>query len=177
MRAHFTTDIETVPKIKNSYSTILRAIGQELEARGLKTFELRPDGDVYIVACGYQEPPSATPVTLHYSWEDIEDLDRAGRAKRRKLSPPKEFVTLVQIFRAVGGYLDKNQCRLIAISNNHLASKELILQVEYQTADGERIVDDRTGSAIYDLCVSMYKQRGKFMAVADRFAYWCRKAG
>src|SRR5207253_166487 len=110
MRAHFTTEIETVPKIKNSYSTILRAIGQELEARGLKTFELRPDGDVYIVACGYQEPPSATPVTLHYSWEDIEDLDRAG-------------------------------------------------------------------SAIYALCVGMYKQRGKFLVVADRCAYWSRKAG
>src|SRR5207302_1400172 len=58
MRAHFTTDIETVPKIKNSYSTILRAIVQELEARGLKTFEVRPDGDVYIGACGYQDQPS-----------------------------------------------------------------------------------------------------------------------
>src|SRR5438093_10430871 len=148
MRVHITTEIETVPKIQNSYSTILRAIGQELEARGLKTVELRPDGDVYIVACGYQEPPSATPVTLHYSWEDIEDLDRAGRAKRRKLSPPKEFVTLVQIFRAVGGYLDKNQCRLIAISNNHVARNELIMRLEFLTPDGDRLVDYLIGSAI-----------------------------
>src|SRR5438445_2784027 len=151
MRSHFTPEIETVPKIKNSYSTILRAIGQELEARRLKTFELRPDGDVYIVTYRYQEPPSTTPVTLHYSWEDIEDLDRAKRAKRRKLSPPKEFVTLMQIFKAGGGYLDKNDFRLIAISNNHLASKELILLAEYQTDVGERIVDDRSGSAIHDL--------------------------
>src|SRR5438046_2641911 len=144
MRAHFTTEIETVPKIKNSYSTILRAIGQELEARGLKTFELRPDGDVYIVACGYQEPPSATPVTLHYSWEDIEDLDRAGRAKRRKLSPPKEFVTLVQIFRAIGGYLDKNQCRIIAISNNKLLSIDTQQSEVHVTETSEKRF--RTGS-------------------------------
>jgi hypothetical protein len=162
--------------VKNSYSKTLRCIGQDLEARGLKTFELKPDGHVDIVTCGYQEPPSETPVTLHYTREDIEEIDRAGRGKRGKVSPPKDFVSMVQIFRAIGGYLDKNQCRLIAISNNDLPSQELVLRVEYQTAEGEWIVDDRTGSAIYDLCVTMYKQRGKPKA-ADGHAYRRRKVG
>jgi hypothetical protein len=162
--------------VKNSYSETLRCIGQDLEARGLKTFELKPQGSRYVVACGYQDPPSDTPVALHYTQVDIEEIDRMGRAKRGKASSPKDFVTIVQIFRAIGGYLDKNQCRLIAISNNDLPSKELLLRVEYVTADGERVVDDRTGSAVYDLCVSMYKQRGKLKAV-DGYAYWRRKVG
>jgi hypothetical protein len=161
--------------VKPSYSKILRAIGQDLEARGLKTFDIKSEGRLYVVACGYQEPPSDTPVSLHYTSEDIDELDRAGRAKRGKVSPPNDFVTLVQIFRAVGGYLDKNKCRLISISNSNLASKELVLRFEYDTADGERIIDERTGSAVYDMCVSMYKQRGK--DAPDRYASWRRKVG
>ena len=160
--------------MKNSYSKALRCIGQDLEARGLKTFDLKPEGDVYVVACGYQEPPSETPVTLHFTLRDIEEIDRLGRSKRGKVSPAKDFVTLMQIFRAIGGYLDKSKCRLFAISNN-VPSKELLLRVEYETAEGERILDERAGSAIYDLCVSMYKQRGKDQG--GRHAYRRRQAG
>jgi hypothetical protein len=162
--------------VKSSYSKALRSIGQDLEVRGIKTFDLKPEGDLYVVACGYQDPPSETPLSLHYTLRDIEEIDRAGQVRRGKATPPKDFVNLVQIFRAVGGYLDKNKCRLIALSNNNAPSKELLLRVEYDTADGQRLVDDRTGSAIYDLCVSMYKQRGKFAHRADRFAYWRREA-
>jgi hypothetical protein len=28
---------------------------------------------------------------------------------------------------------------------------------EYETVDGERVIDDLKGSAIYELCVSLYK--------------------
>jgi hypothetical protein len=162
---------------KSSYSKSLRAIGQDLEARGIKTFELQAEARLYVVECGYQEPPSPTPVTLHYTPQDIEELDRSGRTKRGRISAPKDFVTLVQVFRAVGGYLDKNKCRLIGLSNNGLPSRELLLRVEYENADGERIVDDRNGTAIYGLCVSMYKQRGKDLDAADRFVYWRRRTG
>ena len=160
--------------VKHSYSKILRSIGQDLEARGLKTFSLNADGEVYVVACGYQEPPSATPVTLHYGPKDVEELDRTGREKRGNGSTAKDFVTLKQIFRAIGGYLDKNQCHLLALSNNGLPSGDFMMRVEYVNPEGERLVDDRTGSAIYDLCVSMYKQRGKHHR---RYAYRRSQAG
>jgi hypothetical protein len=162
---------------KRSYSKSLRAIGQDLESRGLKTFVLKAEAHLYVVECGYQEPPSPTPVTLHYTLQDIEELDRSGRARRGGNPGSREFVNLVQIFRAVGGYLDKNKCRLTTLSNNGLPSGELLLRVDYENADGERIVDDRSGTAIYDLCVSMYKQRGKDLDTADRYAYWRRKTG
>ena len=166
-----------MPPAKKSYSKSLRCIGHDLEARGLRTFDLKVEEDFYVVACGYQEPPALTPVTLEYSLQDIEELDHAGRARRESFPRPKDFVSLVQIFRAIGGFLDKNKCRLIGISNNDLPSRDLVLRVEYETADRERIVDDRTGSAIYDLCVSMYKQRGKLPSMADRYAYWRHNVG
>ena len=101
------------------------------------------------------------PVSLQYSPADILELDSAGQERRGTSSPTKEFVSLVQILRAIGGYLDKNQARLIRISNNEAPGRSPSFSVEYETKEGERIVDDRDGSAIYDMCVSMYKQRRK----------------
>ncbi|HEU4345694.1 MAG TPA: hypothetical protein VFU31_29445, partial [Candidatus Binatia bacterium] len=65
-----------------SYVVALRCIGQDLESRTLKTFDLTVDGDKCVVQCGYQTPPAPTPVTLHYTTDDIEELDRTGQGKR-----------------------------------------------------------------------------------------------
>lgn len=150
------------------YSSDLRCIGQDLELRGIKTLEIRPTGAVYVVQCGYQPPPAPMPVSLHYTTADIEELERAGQEHRGESLPPKEFVNLVQILRAIGGYLDKNEAILLAISNNQSHGSDPLYRVEYQTRDGEHVIDDREGAAIYDMCVSMYKRRA---ATAGRVLY------
>jgi hypothetical protein len=50
-----------------SHSEILRAIGQDLELRGMKTFDIRSEGQNVLVQCGYQKPPAPMPVTLQYT--------------------------------------------------------------------------------------------------------------
>jgi hypothetical protein len=47
-----------------AWSKALRAIGQDLEMRGIKTFVIRCEADLYVVEAGYQSPPAPTPVTL-----------------------------------------------------------------------------------------------------------------
>ncbi len=101
------------------------------------------------------------PVTLRYTLSDILELDRTGQAQRGKSPPANDFVTIMQILRAIGGYLDKNQGRLIRISNSEPRGNSPFFSVEYETKEGERVIDDRDGAAIYDMCVSMYKQRRK----------------
>ncbi len=144
-----------------TYADALRCIGQDLASRGLKTFDLRMDGAKYIVACGYQEPPAKTPVTLHYTPKDLEQLDRAGLRERGRSTQSADFLTLPQIFRAIGGFLDKNNGLLLSLSNNRGAARDFVFRIEYETAEGERVVDDRPGSTLYDMCVNMYKQRGR----------------
>ena len=144
-----------------NYSTALRCIGQDLEGRGLRTLDIISDSSGYIVLAGYQPPPAPMPVSLQYTPADILELERAGQEQRGTSSPTKEFVSLVQILRAIGGYLDKNQARLIRISNNEAPGSNPSYSVEYESKDGERVIDDRDGTAIYDMCVSMYKQRRK----------------
>lgn len=144
-----------------SYSEILRVIGQDLESRGIKAFDMRDEGERILVQCGYQIPPAATPVTLHYTRRDIQELKPQGADKRGQASKPEDFFTLSQTLRAIGGYVDQKKARMLRLSNNECAGADPVFRIEYETPEGERLVDDRSGSAIYDLCVNMYKRRGK----------------
>lgn len=143
------------------FATALRSIAQDLERRGLKTFDIRFDGREFIALCGYQEPPAATPVELTYRPSDIEEMDQAGQNNRGKAAPPRDFLNQPQLFRTIGGFLDKNEAQLVRLANNDRRAKEATFVVEYISRDGEHVVDDHAGAVIYDMCVAMYKQRGK----------------
>jgi hypothetical protein len=142
-------------------SEVLRVIGQDLEIRGIKAFDIRTEGEKILVQCGYQMPPAATPVTLSYTPRDIRELRPQGEEKRGQPSERKDFFTLSQTLRAIGGYVDQQKARLIRLSNNEFSGADVVFRIEYETGAGERLVDHRSGSAIYDLCVNMYKRRGK----------------
>ena len=145
-----------------NYATALRAAGQDWERRMLKSFDLKLEGDLYIAECGYQPPPSSTPVQLRYSQADLRELSALGEEQRGISGPTKEFLSQVQILRTIGGYLDRNRATLLRVTNNVASSgAEFYLRVEYLSADGDPVVDDRAGAAIYDLCIAMYKQRKK----------------
>jgi len=154
-----------------NYSTALRCIGQDLERRGLKSFDIRLEGSNYLAECGYQEPPSPMPVSIHYTFADIEDLDRIGESRRGGTLPPAEFINQSQVFRTIGSYLDRSESLLLRITNNEPVSKDSLIKVEYLTRDGEHVLDDREGSAIYDMCVQMYKQRGRLTGTGGRGIY------
>lgn len=144
-----------------TWSVALRAIGQDLEARGIKTFSIRCEADLYVVEAGYQSPPAPTPVTLYYTLDDIGQLDREGRERDNCNSSVKDFLSLSQSLRAIGTYVDRKGALLLSVSNNASTGTMPVVTIEYETAQGERVIDDRTGSAIYDMCVSFYKLRGR----------------
>jgi hypothetical protein len=157
-------------------SKALRAIGQDLEARGIKTFVIRCEADLYVVEAGYQSPPAPTPLTLHYTLDDLEQLDREGRKEREGGdydSSVKDFLRLSQILRAIGSYVGRKGARLLSVSNNVSTARTMpVFTIEYETAQGERVVDDRTGSEIYDMCVSIYKLRRRSSVKHLRDSHW-----
>jgi hypothetical protein len=72
---------------------------------------------------------------------------------------------LSQILRAIGTYVGRKRARLLSVSNNALMAGTMpIVTIEYETAEGERVIDDRTASAIYDMCVRTYKLRERLNA-------------
>lgn len=144
-----------------AWSKALRAIGEDFEARGIKTFVIRCETDLYVVEAGYQSPPAPTPITLYYTVADIEQLDPEGREEDKFNSAVKDFLRLSHMLGAIGSYVGRKRARLLSISNNALTGTMPVVKIEYETAQGERVVDDRTGSSIYDMCVSFYKLRGR----------------
>jgi hypothetical protein len=151
-----------------TYATALRCIGQDLERRGLKSFDIRAQSRGFLVEGGYQGPPSAGAVSIQYTFEDIEELDRSGESRRGEMARAQEFINQVQIFRTIGAYLDRNEAHFVRLTNNQDQVNDTLFVVEYITREGDRIIDDRAGAAVYDMCVQMYKQRGKLTGTGVR---------
>lgn len=147
----------------------LRTIGHDLDWRGIKTFLIRCEGNLFVVDAGYQSPPAVTPVTLHYTLSDIQRLDREAQERNDHVSPVKDFLSLSEIFWAIGTYVSGKQARLLHVSNTASTGTRPVLKIEYETVQGDRVVDDLTGSAIYELCISMYKLRGTSSISSSRY--------
>lgn len=151
------------------YSIALRCIGQDLVQRGLRTFDIKREGSHFIALCGNQEPPCATTETIRYTPADIEFLDRSGESQRGE-SAEKAFLHQAQTLRAIGDFLDKYDSALIHITNNAVQLEESLFRVEYVTREGEHIVDDSPGSAIFDMCVLMVQNRKQKTTLNGRTA-------
>lgn len=139
----------------------LRTVGEDLDLRGLKTFAIRCEADLFVIDAGYQSPPAATPVTLHYAPKDIEDLDRKARERSDYLSATRSFIYLSEILSAIGTHVSDKGARLLSLSNNASTETMPVIDVEYETAQSERMFERLTSSDIYALCVRDHKRRGR----------------
>jgi hypothetical protein len=147
-----------------SYSMALRCIGQDMVRRGLKAFEIKPEGNNFVARGGDCQTSAEAAEFMRYTADDIEFLDRTGESHRGKRGE-KEFLHQAQMLRAIGDYLDKYDSILIRITKNDTQSTECPFQVEYRTREGEQVIDDRPGTAIFDLCVLMVQKRRRKTAV------------
>jgi hypothetical protein len=141
----------------NCCSEDLRIIGHDLDLRGIKTFHIRCEADHFVVDAGYQSPPASTPVTLHYAINDIEQLNRNARERNDPLGTVKNFLNTSQILWAVGTYVTRKGNRLLTVSNTASTERMPVVTVEYETFQGDLAVENLKGSAIYELCISVYK--------------------
>lgn len=138
----------------------LRTIGHDLQLRGIKTFLVRCESDLFVVEGGYQSPPAITPITLHYGPGDIKQLNHNSRERNDHLSVGQDFLSLSKILWAIGTYVTGGGSRLLSISNTASTETMPVVQLEYETAQGGRVVDYLKGSALYELCFNVYKLRG-----------------
>lgn len=141
------------------YSEPLHTIGADLDRRGIKTFAIRCEAELFVVDAGYQAPPAATPITLHYTAKDVEQLDRKALEQSDYLSATRSFIYLSEILSSVATYVGDKGGRLLSLSNNASTETMPVIDVEYETVHSERMFERLTGSAIYSLCVRNHKRR------------------
>jgi hypothetical protein len=162
------TDASPVAPI-TTYSHALRCIGQNLEGMDLKSLELKIQGEKFIVQGWSKNTPSTMDLMRQYSAGDLQKLDEHGRTKRKTSSMPSNLLSLPQVLRFCGSYVDRLRGRLTRLSWQDQTDKiqSITIQfVPYEEARGTKA--DAQATMIEELCIHVYKQRKKMTVGADR---------
>ena len=150
-----------------STSEALRAIGNDLDLRGIKTFSLKREADLFVVDGGYQAPPADTPVTVHYCRKDIEELCRKAAESNDYLFRTRSFIYRSEILSAIGTYVEDKGGRLVSISNLRSTEPAPIIDITYDVLVSGQIIERFTEVDIYALCVRGHKRRQRREASRD----------
>ena len=136
----------------------------------LKALEIKTHGDDIIVQAWNRGTSMAMDFEKHYSPEDFLRLDTEGRGKRKPFSGPPDLLSLSQILRLAGNYVDRARGRLFRISWQDQSDKIQSITVQWEPLqDGQPSQSPLT--AIEELCIQIYKRRKKINLVSERQAH------
>jgi hypothetical protein len=151
------------------YGEDFRSIGQALEAKNVRTFELRRLGDWYIVrgvtAGGGSLRSKVQKFKLRFhsgsdseslilGLSEVQDLSQKGKSKRSRLGRMPDFRRLSNTLRTVGAYLESKQAKLI-----ELKVRPFSITLSYKDNFGRQQVEDRTIRSFYDLFLELHGKR------------------
>ena len=154
---------------RKPYDHQLRAVGQFLEAQRIRIFQLHQQGDHFVVKGEPEEENSLLAKLLNwqrrnraagvsgpltFTPQDIEQLDRQGRAQRSKLNRLPDFHNLANTLRVVGSHLDEKKAELI-----ELHKKELSVTIVARNQSGHPELEERSLGSFYDLFTRLHAQR------------------
>lgn len=154
---------------ETSYGEDFRSIGQALEARDIRSFELKRLGDWYILEGVPAEAGSlrsklrklklrfrggSDAETLTLPLSDVADLSQKGKANRFTPGRMPEFRRLSNMLRTIGAYLDAKQAKFV-----ELKVRPLTLTLSYQDNDGQQQIEDRTLRSFSDLSLEFSEKR------------------
>jgi hypothetical protein len=165
----------------------LRAIGQDLEDKGINQFNLKSSKYGYLVhALGAPkegllrslrrnigvstDEKNHAPARFIYSLETIDQLDDRGRAKRGVGEKLPDFFSLSQCLRAIGAVIDAKRGQLVELSRNAEVDSIPSVVVRYLTLNGSYVSEEHSAPALYDRSVHLYKSRRPESDASDDFA-------
>ena len=151
------------------YAHILRCIGQSLESSDLKALELKTHGDIYVVQGWNRGTPVSKEVDKQFTLDDIKKLEIEGSARRRPFSEPPNLLSLAQVLRLAGNYVDRMRGRLIRVSWQDQSDRIQSVTIQYEPFPAERSEQGESQiTTIEELCIHVYKQRKKIVSAADK---------
>ncbi len=154
-----------------SYSRVLRCIGQSLETLELRAFDLKCQGDTYLLQGWHKQISSSVDLEERYTPEEIARLESEGQKKRRGLSRKASLFSLSHILRLAGNYVDHIEGRLLRISWQYQSDKIQAITIQYETWEDERKKDERAISTIDEICLHIYKQRKRIAGSFEQSAH------
>jgi hypothetical protein len=143
---------------------ILRAIGQTLERLSIDKFKLHY-GDYSMVIREsakrgdkqFRDSRIILPRLrdLHYSFQEMESLDRQGRGHRLNPEGLPDSNSLTNVLRTAGGLVDLKSGQLVGVTR----SDDRCLEIRYETMRGGIQGEILDASDLHSLFVSFYLKR------------------
>ena len=157
---------------KMRYAAILRCLGQTLEGRQLKAVEVRTHGNDFIVQAWQRGTSMALDSENHYTPDDVRKLDQEGRAKRNPNNgPPRDLLSLSQILRLAGNYVDRVEGRLLRVSWQDQSDKIQSITMQWEAFQPDRVAGDSQMANVEELCIHIYKRHKKIALATERQAH------
>ena len=154
------------------YANALRCIGQSLEAMELKAVEVKTHGDSYVVQAWNKGTSTAMDMELFCGPEDLKNREIEGKKKRKALAGPPNLLSLSQVLRLAGNYVDRIRGRLIRVSWQDQSDRIQAITVQYEPCRLEnKTHGDSQMITIEELCIHVYKQRKKIAVAPDKNGY------
>jgi hypothetical protein len=156
----------------NLYSLALRCIGQNLEGLGLKSLELKTQGDKFLIQGWSKNTPSTLDVIKQYAPDDIKKLNEQGRSKREVAAMPSNLLSLPQVLRFCGNYVDRLRGRLTRVSWQHQTDKIQSITIQFVPHEESRSLRaDAQVTIIEELCIHVYRQRKKMTLGTEKLGH------
>ena len=156
---------------KMRYSAIMRCLGQTLEGRQLKAVEVKTHGEDFIVQAWQRGPSMTLDSEKHYTLDDIRKLDAEGRAKRRPGGGTLDLLSLSQILRFAGNYVDRISGRLVRVSWQDQSDKIQSVTMQWEVFDQNRGAGDTQLANIEEVCIHIYKRHKRIALATERQAH------
>ena len=154
---------------ETSYGEDFRSIGLALEAKNVRSFELKRLGDWYLLQgippgdgsirsklqrfkLRFRSGSDADSLTLALA--DVKELSQKGKANRFRPGRMPEFRRLSNSLRTIGQYLESKQAKLI-----ELQVRPLTITLSYKDSDGQQQIEDRTIRSFQSLFLELIEKR------------------
>ncbi|MGZ8424354.1 MAG: hypothetical protein ACXWYD_05350 [Candidatus Binatia bacterium] len=150
------------------YASTLRCFGQLLEGMELKALEIKTHNDDYILQAWNKGTSMTMDLDKIFTPDDVHQLEVDGRAKRKPFSGPPNMLSLPQVLRLAGNYVDRQRGRLVRVSWQDQSDKIQSITVQWEASPAARESSDAQLSVIEELCIHIYKQRKKINLASER---------
>ena len=135
----------------------------------LKAVEVKTHGDSYVIQAWNKGTSTSMDMERHCGPEDLKNLEIEGKEKRKTLAGPPNLLSLSQVLRLAGNYVDRMQGRLIRVSWQDQSDKIQSITLQYEPVQFERRDQGESQiTTIEELCIHVYKQRKKIATATEK---------
>ena len=156
---------------KMRYASILRCLGQTLEGLELKAVEVKTHGDDFVVQAWKRGTSMMMDAEKHYTPDDVRKIDAAGRARRSPFTGPPDLLSISQILRLAGNYVDRMRGRLLRVSWQDQSDKIQSITMQWEPFQPGRATVESQLANVEELCIHIYKKRKKIALATERQAH------